>query len=353
LTFEGAWLTSFNQENAFLSSQSMAAAALAVKARAGTTTSVSLAPSPVPALTTAVGGTSVGSPSPSGTSSPSASGGTGGSVSSPPGTLPTTLPSSPPVVSAIDIRLVLQKLSNSQNLTVQEENLIKSIGIGDLAALANEPVFNKFSVGVNTVVKVRFNFKLLNVYKAAATLVDSSGNPLDNRSIPIEDLNFATFKSDLYCAIVVNDGSVDTEAVLDLFYTDFFVKHFQPILSQLVVLENIQIQCFWPFKALGAFDQSSYDAIGDCPASQLISSKPFCFNLTSSLVKSKKNAFQFAIPGVTKELQDRAFYETKKTELAKFCKILMSPIKLGAGSLVLSLVMPTKKANTPVSFVAT
>lgn len=277
-------------------------------------------------------------------------------VASPSAPSATSVILAPPVSPAVgplskDQAKALGKLMTSQNLTSLEQAEVKSIGVGQLASIAHKEFFGMFQTEIDTVIKIRFNFRVLNIFTSGVSLIDSNGNLLEKRG-SVENMNCATFTSEIYYAVGSNNLKVKTEDVFAYFYQTFFVLLLEPLLSEVVVLEAIQIQNFWPKKALYEFEQETYDVEGACIASDLVSSKPFCFNLTSSLFKSKKNAFKFSIGGVSKRFQDRAILKAHKAKLEEFCKALEKPVKLGTGEdLVLYCVVPTRTSNSLVPFV--
>ena len=202
------------------------------------------------------------------------------------------------------------------------------------------------------VVKLRFNYKLTNVFQNSVKLLDFPGNPLDKQEIDVSDLNCAGFSSDLYFVVMKNDGSIDIDALFTYFNDVFFKKSIQPMLSETVVFEGLQIQRYYPSKALNAFDSISYNEEGIRPISEKMASKPFCLTFSSPLIKTSKNGYKFVIPGVSSVFKEPQHFAKVKSELEVLARTLEGTIAFGQNdNLALSLVIPTGKSNSPIPFV--
>lgn len=209
-----------------------------------------------------------------------------------------------------------------------------------------------FNVAVDSVVKISFGFKLTNVFESPASLLSSNGVELREPNRELENLNCASFSSELYFVVIENDLSVSTEKVIESVHSDIF-KVLQPLLSAHVVLDSIQLQNFWPSKALNSFDQKNFHDQGSRPESEPVSTKPFCLIFTSSFVKSSKNAYKFSLSGVSTVFKNLGALEAKaKTALDQLAVKLAGEFVIGENkNLSLMVVAPTGKANSPLPFV--
>jgi hypothetical protein len=75
-------------------------------------------------------------------------------------------------VPAEQVKDIMKKLARSEVLTAEENMLFTNVELGQLANLAKEPFLSKFVVAANSVIKVRFNYKVTSVFQTPATLVD-------------------------------------------------------------------------------------------------------------------------------------------------------------------------------------
>jgi len=249
------------------------------------------------------------------------------------------------------IRKLLERNALGLWLSPEETTLLKNLPLTTKSRIATASDFKTFTAEENTVVRFRLNYKLTNVYKSSSKLLDLSGKPLDPRVEDVGDLNHADFSTELYLLVMQNDGEIQTEFVLNFFY-NLFATYFQPVLSQYVVLDCIQLQHYWPTKALGAFDQKSFDIPGAGSIEEPVSSKPFAFYLYSSMMRSRKNAFKFMVPGILAKYKDPRELASHKPLFDQFSSILSNPIFLGDGQNVeLQVVIPTRKANALEPFV--
>jgi len=241
-----------------------------------------------------------------------------------------------------------QTLSNESG---EETNLKQSVNLVDAVRLAREPSSNSFKSGENTVVKIRFNFKLANLYESSVKYVDLSGIPYDSLLDNPNNLNHVGFDTELYFVILQNDGSISMDDIFLFFNQNFFVPYIQPLLSGYVILECIQVQNFWPARETGSFDQVNYNSQGLGGVEEEIASKPFCLTFTSSLGKSSKNAFKFRIPGVLAKYKNFAELEKNKEKFDGLKTTLSDIICFGPEkNLQLSLVVPTRKADAKLPF---
>lgn len=155
-----------------------------------------------------------------------------------------------------------------------------------------------------------------------------------------------------FFVVVNNDKTLNANVVFDILYSKLFIEQMAPLMSEKIILECIQIQNFWPNKALGSMDIRTYNECGLQGETEEISSRPFLLSFSSSLMKSSKNAATFIIPGVVSKFKNLQELKTKKGDFEQLKEFLGNPIKLGSSdNVVLSLVAPTAKAGSISAFV--
>jgi hypothetical protein len=269
---------------------------------------------------------------------------------------PFSAPASPSLnastVTQSDILELMRKTSNSDYLTPAESQILANLSLSQLATLAKKDDFKVFNIGVDIVIRLRFNFKLTHVFQAPVMLLTEDGEILNPAKESLENYNNATSISELYFVVVKNDGTVTMADVFQKFYKKLFEDQIAPIVSEKLVLEAIQIQKFWPGKALGAFDIESYNQAGGCPFEEPIAAKPFLLTFSSALLKSSKNAFTFAIPGVVTKFKKTKVFNGRKEQFKDLSDFLTNYVTFGPqDNLSLALVVPTNKSNSPVPFV--
>jgi hypothetical protein len=251
-----------------------------------------------------------------------------------------------------EIVQLMAKTANSDFIPLEDQKKLSDFSLADLAVLAKDKQFQIFSVEKDCVIKVRFNFKLTHVFQAPSALINEAGiviTPVDN---DLENLNNVTTTSDLYFVVIQNDNSISVDEICQHFYKDFFLDVFAKLVSEKLELECIQIQRFWPSKAIGSFDTLMLNEPGLGPSDQQISTKPFILSFTSSFLKSSKNAFTFGLPGVLTKFKKATELKGLKADLHKLTAQLTGYIDFGPTANVrLALVVPTSKSTSPVPFV--
>jgi len=197
--------------------------------------------------------------------------------------------------------------------------------------VARSETSRMFKTGVNNVLRVRFNFKLCNMYESSRKkYLDLSGAVLDTSSVDEpENVNHASFDTNLFFVVTKNDFSIKLDDVFDFFVLGLFVPFIQPLLSKYVILECVQFQNFWPAKELGSFHQKNFNLYGLGNLDKQIALKPFCLTFTSSIVKSSKNAFKFRIPGVLAKYKNFEELSEVEEKLENLKEVLSDLISFG------------------------